>query len=160
MPSTTDAKLFAVAKALAEGETVKEAMLAAGYGYSTVKQERIRWTDAGGKRRFTSPRNHPVVAAHLAEMRAKASNRAAVTIASITDELEEARALATEERNAGAMVQASLGKAKLHGLLVTKMLDPSHPQPLTRNLSPPPTSIQTALLQSSSGLVNSLRWMG
>ena len=50
-------------------------MLAAGYGYSTVKQERLRWTDADGKRRSTSPRNHPVVAAHLAEMRAKASNR-------------------------------------------------------------------------------------
>ena len=69
MPSTTDAKLFAVAKALAEGETVKEAMLAAGYGYSTVKQERIRWTDAGGlplspatshpHQPLTPPTSHP-----------------------------------------------------------------------------------------------------
>ena len=85
-------------------------MLAAGYGSDTAKQMRIRWTDAGGKRRLVSPRNHPVVAKHLAEMQAVGRERAAVTIASITDELEEARTLAKEELNAGAMVRGQLAQ--------------------------------------------------
>jgi phage terminase small subunit len=43
-----------------------------------------------------------------------------VTIHSLTDELEEARAIAIAEKQSSAAVTATLGKAKLHGLLIDK----------------------------------------
>lgn len=53
----------------------------------------------------------------IAELKAMAVERALVTVQSLTDELEEARALALKEAQASAAVSASMGKAKLHGLL-------------------------------------------
>ena len=43
-----------------------------------------------------------------------------MTVESLTIELEEARALAKAEGQGAAMVAASNGKAKLHGLLIDK----------------------------------------
>jgi phage terminase small subunit len=47
-------------------------------------------------------------------------NRHDVTIDSITLELEEARQLAISTEHASAAVSATMGKAKIHGLLVDK----------------------------------------
>jgi phage terminase small subunit len=60
------------------------------------------------------------VAGRASELQAAAAERCIVTVASITQELEEARALALQEAQASAAVSASMGKAKLHGLIVEK----------------------------------------
>jgi len=60
------------------------------------------------------------VRGRIAELQAQAVERALVSVQSLTDELEEARALALQEGQPSAAVSASMGKAKLHGLLVDK----------------------------------------
>lgn len=60
------------------------------------------------------------VTAMVDDLKAKANERCLVTVSSLTDELEEARALALQEGQPSAAVSASMGKAKLHGLLVDK----------------------------------------
>lgn len=57
------------------------------------------------------------VAVRVEELQAMAAERCMVTVESITRELEEARALALQEAQSSAAVAASMGKAKLHGLL-------------------------------------------
>ena len=54
------------------------------------------------------------------QLKAEAKERCMVTVSSLTEELEEARALALQEGQPSAAVSASMGKAKLHGLLVDK----------------------------------------
>lgn len=61
------------------------------------------------------------IAARLQEHREAAAERAIVSILSITEELEQARALAMQEVMPSAAVAASMGKAKLHGLLTDKV---------------------------------------
>jgi len=56
------------------------------------------------------------IAARLDELRAVVQETHAVTIASLLAELEEARAVARGREQAAAMVQATMGKAKLTGL--------------------------------------------
>ena len=51
---------------------------------------------------------------------AKHQERCNVTIDSITAELDESRADARLEKQHGVAVSASMGKAKLHGLLIDK----------------------------------------
>lgn len=63
--------------------------------------------------------NHKV-AARVNELRAELAKRHAVTIDSISAELEQARSLAFQTEQPAAAVSASLGKAKLHGLLIDK----------------------------------------
>jgi len=60
------------------------------------------------------------VAARVAELKAMATERLMVTLESLTAELDEARKLAKEVANPAAMTGATMGKAKLHGLLVEK----------------------------------------
>ena len=60
------------------------------------------------------------VAQRVAELHQMAAERSMVTVASITRELDEARDLASSERQAAAMTGAIMGKAKLHGLLVDR----------------------------------------
>ena len=64
--------------------------------------------------------SNPNVSTRVIELQAMASERALVTVLSLTHELEEARALAMQEAMPSAAVSASMGKAKLHGLLVDK----------------------------------------
>lgn len=61
------------------------------------------------------------IAVRVQELQAIAVERALVTVQSLTDELEEARALALKEGQPSAAVSASMGKAKLHGLLTEKV---------------------------------------
>lgn len=60
------------------------------------------------------------VSQRVKELQAQAAERALVTVQSLTQELEEARALALQEGQPSAAVSASMGKAKLHGLLTDK----------------------------------------
>jgi hypothetical protein len=58
----------------------------------------------------------------IAELQNRAAEKTGYTIVKATVELEEARQLAVTEKNPAAMVSASMGKAKVNGLLVDKHL--------------------------------------
>lgn len=60
------------------------------------------------------------VSARIADLQKAAQERLMVTVESITGELEAARLLAEMEKQPSAMTAASMGKAKLHGLLVDR----------------------------------------
>lgn len=60
------------------------------------------------------------VAACVRALREALQARHMVTLDSITEELEASRKLATADRQHSAAITASLGKAKLHGLIVDK----------------------------------------
>ena len=62
---------------------------------------------------------------------AQARERNQVTIDNVVDELEEARQIAKQSGNAAAMVSATLGKAKVLGLVVDKQ------ETNTKILTPP-----------------------
>ena len=60
------------------------------------------------------------VAVRVAELQAAHRERHDVTVASLTKELEEARDLASKNKQPSAVVQAVMGKAKIHGLIRDK----------------------------------------
>ncbi|WP_102789498.1 terminase small subunit [Stenotrophomonas bentonitica] len=60
--------------------------------------------------------DNPKIAARLSELRAEALVGHSVTIATLLKELEEARQVAKRKKQGTAMVQATMGKAKLAGL--------------------------------------------
>ncbi|WP_313250777.1 terminase small subunit [Stenotrophomonas sp.] len=60
--------------------------------------------------------DNPKIAARLEELRGVALAAHGVTIASLVAELEEARQVAKKREQGAAMVQATMGKAKLAGL--------------------------------------------
>jgi phage terminase small subunit len=74
----------------------------------TVNQEASRWL------RDTK------ISARLQELRAQAAKAHEITIDSIALELEEARKVGKDNGQSGGMVAASMGKAKLVGLLIDK----------------------------------------
>ena len=74
---------------------------------------------------------HPVIKAEVQTMQAQARERNQVTIDNVVDELEEARQVAKQSGNASAMVSATLGKAKVLGLVVDKQ------ETNTKILTPP-----------------------
>lgn len=54
------------------------------------------------------------------ELQEEARQRHATTVDSLTAELEEARDVARSTEQSASMVSATMGKAKLHGLIVDK----------------------------------------
>ena len=60
------------------------------------------------------------ITARLDELRAEHKKRHEITVDTLVAELEEARKLAFETEKAAAAVQATMGKAKLLGLVVGK----------------------------------------
>ena len=60
------------------------------------------------------------IAARLDELREEHAKRHEITVDTLVAELEEARKLAFETDKASAAVQATMGKAKLLGLVVEK----------------------------------------
>ena len=63
---------------------------------------------------------HPEVKKELELLQAHAKEQNKITIDNVVDELEEARQLAKQSGNAAAMVSATMGKAKVLGLVVDK----------------------------------------
>ena len=63
---------------------------------------------------------HPKVSQRVMELQEEARERNMVSIESITQEYEEARQKAMNDGQAAAMVSATTGKAKLHGLFIEK----------------------------------------
>lgn len=94
------------AQTVAKGISATEAYRSAGY--SAVGNS----AEAAASRLLKDVK----VAARVAEITNKAAARVVVTIESLSQELEEARAIALKERQSSAAVQATMGKAKLFGL--------------------------------------------
>ena len=63
----------------------------------------------------------PKVSQRLFELHELATERTLVTIESVTRELEEARVMADALKNPAAMTGASMGKAKVNGLLIDRV---------------------------------------
>lgn len=64
--------------------------------------------------------DHPKITTRLEQLNKIHQDRHAVTVDSITKELEQARKLAFQIANPAAAISASMGKAKIHGLIVDK----------------------------------------
>ena len=58
----------------------------------------------------------PVIMEYVEKLREEMRERFMVTVESLTEELEQAREIAREDRVPTAMVSATMGKAKLYGL--------------------------------------------
>ena len=65
-------------------------------------------------------RNNPKITLRILELQEFAQERHSITIDTLTKELEQARKTAQEAGQSSAMVAATMGKAKLHGLLTDK----------------------------------------
>ena len=72
------------------------------------------------KRQAVILSQQPEIAQEIDRLREAARERHSVSVDTVTLELEDARMVAMDGGNASAAVQASMGKAKLHGLLVDK----------------------------------------
>jgi hypothetical protein len=94
------------AQELAKGKTSDEAYVAAGYKANRGNAATLKANQS--------------VLDRVQELLNRGAIRAEVTIASILAELEEARALANEIKQPSPMVAASMGKAKIAGLLIER----------------------------------------
>ncbi len=94
------------AQNLAQGMSATEAYAKAGYKPSDQHASRLA---RNGK-----------VRTRVAFLQGQAAERTVTTIEKITAELEEARQLAKANKDPKAMVAASMGKAKVNGLLVDR----------------------------------------
>jgi hypothetical protein len=103
MPVLKNAKHELFAQAIAKGKTQIEAHELAGYKVSAPNASKMA--------------SLPDVIKRVQEITSKGAEKAACTVASIVDELEEARELAKGISQPSAMVSATLGKAKVSRLL-------------------------------------------
>lgn len=108
-------KLRVLAFELAKGETVEAAMLSAGYAPKTARTGQIKHN---GK--LVAPLDHPGVAAIVDSMMAEARRSTQTTVHDLVAELSDAHAIAKTNESPTAMVAATMGKAKLLGLIVDK----------------------------------------
>jgi len=98
-----------------------QAAIRAGYSAHTAEQQGSRLC-----------RNVQVAAA-IQDMQAEHRERTNVTVDSVTDNLRAAYDLAAKNGHAGAMVQAEMGIAKIHGMLVDRTEDMTKaPSEMTR----------------------------
>lgn len=103
MPVLANPKHELFAQELAKGLPASTAYVTAGYRAHDGNAARL----SGNER----------VRARVDELQAAAASTVAVTVADIIRQLDEDRAFAKERGSAAAMVSASLGKAKLLGLI-------------------------------------------
>lgn len=106
MPVLKNARHEAFAQALAKGKSATDAYSLAGYK-----------SDRGAASRLSA---NVSIKARVTELQAKVAKKVEVTVESLSAELDEARGIAKGEKQPGAMVQATMGKAKLFGLIVDK----------------------------------------
>jgi phage terminase small subunit len=94
------------AQELAKGMTHGEAYAAAGYKRDDKNAARLTKNDG--------------VAARIVELKERAAEKAVVTAADIAAQLDEDRAFARKLKQAAAAVSASLGKAKVLGVIIDR----------------------------------------
>lgn len=84
------------------------------YKTENMKQNTI-WSNA------CQLRGTPKVALRIEELQAEHKERHNVTVDTLTQELEDAREVSKGEKQGGGMVQATMGKAKIHGMITDKV---------------------------------------
>lgn len=97
-----------VAKGLTYSDAYRQA-----YNASKMKMETIN-------RKAVELMSNGKVAARVEELKKRALKRYDLTVDDIVEELEDARKIARELGQSSAMVSASMGKAKLFGMIVDK----------------------------------------
>lgn len=102
MPVLKNVRHERFAQELAKGKTATEAYTAAGYKGDRTAASRLS--------------TNVNVAARVKELQSKTVKKVEITVQSLADELEEARAIALKEGQTSAAVSATMGKAKLFGL--------------------------------------------
>ena len=110
MPVLENARHERFAQGLAKGKTQEQAYIDAGY------------SENGARVSASQLLTNPNVAARVAELQERAAIRVEWDIADAIRELEEARVAAgsAETVQASAMISATMGKAKLLGLVIDK----------------------------------------
>lgn len=106
MPPLSNTKHEAFAQALAKGKSASDAYEAAGFKPNRGNAATLKANQSVRRR--------------VAELQNKAAGRAAVTIQTIADQLDEDRAFAQEQGQATAAITATMNKAKLLGLYSEK----------------------------------------
>lgn len=106
MPVLPNQRHEAFAQALAKGKSAIDAHKIAGYK-----------PDRGAASRLSAKVN---IRARVEELLNRGAKKVEVTIESLSAELDEARGIAKTEKQPSAMVTATLGKAKLFGLIIDK----------------------------------------
>lgn len=89
-------------------QNATQAAIRAGYSERTARSV--------GSENLTKPD----IAAAIAKAQTKIAKKVEVTVESLAGELEEARAIALVEKQSAAAVSATMGKAKLFGLIEEK----------------------------------------
>jgi hypothetical protein len=93
-----------------KGKSQARAYVAAGYKPNPKNAERLA--------------ARPEIKARIAELEGRAAEKAAITAADIARQLDEDREFAREKKQAAAAVSATLGKAKVLGLIVNRHAGP------------------------------------
>lgn len=124
-PSTVlkNSRHEAFAQALAKGKTATDAYTDAGYKGDRTAASRLS--------------TNVNIAARVAELQGRAAAKAVVTIEDIARQLDEDRQFARDVGSASASVAATMGKAKVLGLIVEKQDHTSSDGSMT-----PPTRIE------------------
>ena len=91
----------------------------------------LKWQDSTIWEAASRLMAHSKVAARIKQLSAASAKRHETTVDSLTEELRAASKLAHANGQAGAAVQAVMGKAKLHGLLVDKHEDVTQPDDMS-----------------------------
>lgn len=106
MPVLENRKQELYAQGLARGEPQMKAYENAGYKPLESAASRLA--------------SQVKVLARVRELQAASAERAEVTAAELSDQLEDIRKKALEANQMGAAAQAVMGRAKLHGLIIDK----------------------------------------
>lgn len=126
MPALPNARHERFAQELAKGKSASEAYVEAGYSANDGNAIRLKGNEK--------------VQARVSEIQERAADRVVVTIDDIARQLDEDRAFARQAGSAAAAVAATMGKAKVLGLIVDKQaLDHSSSD---GSMSPKPTVIE------------------
>lgn len=106
MPVLSNARHERFAQELAKGQSATDAYTAAGYKGDRTAASRLS--------------SNVNVQQRLTELKSKAAERAIVTVEDIARQLDEDRQFARDNGAAAAAVAATMGKAKVLGLVVEK----------------------------------------
>lgn len=106
MPVLPNPKHEKFAQSLAKGKTADEAYVEAGFKPNRGNASRLKANES--------------ITARVAELQGKAAERAIATVEDIARQLDEDRSFARDNGAAAAAVSATMGKAKLLGLIVDK----------------------------------------
>jgi hypothetical protein len=107
LPSLVNARHEVFAIGLAEGMTADQAYVKAGFTANRGNAARLKANES--------------IRARVRELLDSSAEKATVTIATVAAQLDADRVLAHQKGQASAAVAATMGKAKLYGLLTDKV---------------------------------------